>query len=120
MRREKRGGEARIPLRKKYIYIFLRDKCFGFRNGMAFSFLGGPRVIGIKFHNVGRESCEEGAWMEWRAKDKGERKGHPTTKASKRSGTDERTQQGIPSCLRSDTPGLPMKEEKRVPPFHHE
>lgn len=35
-----------------------------------------------------------------------------------RDGTDERTQQGIRSCLRSDTLGLPSKEEKRVPPFH--
>lgn len=35
-----------------------------------------------------------------------------------RGGTDERTQQGIPSCLRSDTLGLPSKEEKRVLPFH--
>lgn len=112
-----RGGTGSIKKEKKYIYIYFWDKCFGFRKWDGFFLLGGPS-IGIKFHNtVGRESWERGnGFDEWRAKDTRERERGIQRLRHPRGGTDERTQQGIPSCLRSDTPGLPTKEEKRVPP----
>lgn len=97
------------------------------------SVLHGKTVLDIGIVPVQRESSD-GGWgcrrgrserVEPRTRpDKAEERGlarpggYPEEEDCRgiRAGKDERTQRGIPSCLRSDTLGLPSKEEKRVPP----
>lgn len=123
---ERGERDTKVPLRKERKKIYFREKCFGFRkNGIPSS---SKDEDGVEYRyqvsQPWRKKVGEGGggWIrlgrEWRAKGTRGRKRRRRTRP--RGGTDERTQQGMPSCLRSDTPGLPAKEEKRVPPFHHE